>query len=131
MPIDMLVLDSGEWVLGEELAAQPWHVLIYRQRGSPANELHLWLPSENARRSKEYAFKRFWPHEGIRWCIETPAMVTRRPLAERVRFTSPDGQVRWAYHADRSRGLGDLSESELRGLLGRSVEGPYVMTGAR
>ena len=32
MGLDVLILNSGEWVLGEELAAPPWYVLVYRQR---------------------------------------------------------------------------------------------------
>lgn len=115
----MLVLNSGEWLLGAELAASPWYVLIYRQRGEPANELHLWLPRQDAPRSEKYACKRYWLNESVRWCVEIP-----HPGGAQLRFTAPDGPALWAKHAD-ARGLGDLSDRELRQLLHGATAGSY------
>ena len=131
MPVasfEMLVLNSGEWVLGDELPASPWHVLIYRQRGEPRNELHLWLPRQDAPRSGNYACKRYWMSATTRWCVEVPHDPSRprRPGAtpSRLRFTSPEGGVRWAEQST-GRGLGDLSDADLRRLLATAREGPY------
>lgn len=128
MNLDMLVLNSGEWMLGDELPASPWHVLIYRQRGEPRNELHLWLPRQDAPRSGNYACKRFWVRNAVRWCVETPADPSRPRRAgaspRRLRFTAPDGRVLWAEHP-AGRGLGDLSDPELTRLLSTAREGPY------
>lgn len=130
MNLDVLILNSGEWVLGEELAAAPWHILIYRQRGESRNELHLWLPQQAQRGSGEFAFKRFWVSRSVRWCVEIPGDPERprrvaRSGASRLRFSSPDGQVLWAEHRG-SRGLGDLSESDLRRLLDSARAGLYT-----
>lgn len=128
MTLDVLVLNSGEWVLVDELPAVPWHVLIYRQRGRRENELHLWLPRLDARRSGDFAFKRIWVDESIRWCVEIPAEPgARRARAAsraRVRFTSPEGKAYWAALRG-TRGLGDLSDYDLSCLLDVAREGPY------
>jgi hypothetical protein len=118
MNLDVLILNSGEWVLGEELSAAPWCVLVYRQRGNPGNELHLWLPREEARRSGEFAFRRYWTDRSVRWCVEMAEDVRQSPL---VRFTSPEGRVLTAQHHG-ARGLGDLSDQELGSLLVRASE---------
>ena len=115
----MLVLNSGEWLLGAELAAAPWYVLIYRQRGELVNELHLWLPRQDAPRSEKYVCKRYWLNESVRWCVEIP-----HPPGGRLRFTAPDGPVLWAKHVD-SRGLGDITDRELRQSLHNAVVGTY------
>lgn len=130
MTVDVLILNSGEWVLGEELAASPWHVLIYRQRGEARNELHLWLPRQMTRGSGEFAFKRYWVSRSTRWCVEIPGDPERprgltRPGSARLRFTSSDGRVLWAEHRG-SGGLGDLSESDLLRLLGTAHAGLYT-----
>lgn len=130
MNLDVLILNSGEWVLGEELAASPWHILIYRQRGQTRNELHVWLPKQATRGSGEFAFKRFWTSRSVRWCVEKPADSRREHGAPRagpgrLRFTSPDGQVLWAENPG-GRGLGDLSESDLRRLLDSARAGLYT-----
>jgi hypothetical protein len=117
----MLVLNSGEWLLAAELAASPWYVLIYRQRGEPGNELHLWLPRQDAPRSEKYACKRYWLHDSVRWCVELPR---DGGAAERFRFTAPDGRVLWAKHGD-ARGLADLSDRDLSRLLLGSKAGSY------
>lgn len=125
MAFEVLILNSGEWVLGEELAASPWYVLIYRQRGRPANELHLWLPRADAERSGDYAFKRYWEDESIRWCVEMPTDAAgTRAGRVRVRFTSAEGRVLWADHRG-TRGLGDLSEYDLSCLLDGAREGSF------
>ena len=130
MNVDVLILNSGEWVLGEELAASPWHVLIYRQRGEARNELHIWLPRQAKRGSGDYAFKRYWLSRAVRWCVEIPES-PRRPRGSarggtsRVRFSSADGQVLWAEHRG-GRGLGDLSESDLRELLDSARGGLFT-----
>lgn len=129
MSLDVLILNSGEWVLGEELAASPWHVLIYRQRGESRNELHLWLPRQATRRPGEFAFKRFWVSRSVRWCVEMPADPSRRRGAAReevarLRFSSPGGQVLWAEHRG-GRGLGDLSDGDLRDLLDTARAGRF------
>jgi hypothetical protein len=129
MAFDVLILNSGEWMLGDELPAAPWHVLIYRQRGEPRNELHLWLPRRDAPRSGDYAFKRYWMDASVRWCVEVPpdADRARRPASTpiRVRFTAPDGRVLWSEHHG-GRGLGDLSDRELGSLLSTARQGSYT-----
>ncbi len=130
MSFDVLILDSGEWVLEEELAASPWHVLIYRQRCDTRNELHLWLPRQAARRSGDFAFKRFWVANSTRWCVEIPGDPERpvgavRAEFARLRFSSPDGRVLWAEHRG-GRGLGDLSDADLRGLLDSAHAGLFT-----
>lgn len=130
MSVDVLILNSGEWVLGEELAAAPWHVLIYRQRGEARNELHLWLPRQAARRPGDFAFKRFWVSRSVRWCVELPADPERtrggRGEVSRLRFSSPDGQVLWAEHRG-GRGLGDLSDRDLSDLLASAHAGRFSL----
>jgi hypothetical protein len=126
--LDLLVLNSGEWLLGDELAAEPWYVLIYRQRGEPRNELHLWLPRQDAPRSEHYACRRYWVHASVRWCLEL-SRVSRSSAhggesPPRLRFSSADGQVLWADPAG-ARGLGDLSDRDLAGLLGGATSGTY------
>lgn len=130
MNVDVLILNSGEWVLGEELAASPWHVLIYRQRGESRNELHLWLPRDTRRRAGDFAFKRFWVSRSVRWCVEIPGDPERPRLgvrgeAARLRFSSPDGQVLWAEHRG-GPGLGDLSDRDLRELLDSARAGLFT-----
>ena len=130
MSVDVLILNSGEWVLGEELAASPWHVLIYRQRGEARNELHLWLPRQAARGSGDFAFRRFWVSRSVRWCVEIPGDPERprgsaRHGAARLRFSTPEGRVLWAEHRG-AHGLGDLAEDDLRRLLDSAVAGPYT-----
>lgn len=115
MNFDVLILNSGEWVLGDELPAAPWYVLVYRQRGEPRNELHLWLPRADAERSGDFAFKRYWVDESVRWCVELQE-------GARVRFTSPDGHSRSAPHRS-AKGLGDLSDYDLSSLLAAAREG--------
>ena len=126
MGIDVLILNSGSWVLAEELPASPWHVLIYRQTGAPRNELHLWLPRQDARRTGDFAFKRFWEDEGVRWCVEAPATVGRPKsrMGLLLRFTGGDGRVLWAEHVG-GKGLGDLSDYDLACLLHRSCTGSF------
>ena len=120
MRFEVLILNSGEWVLAEELAAEPWHVLVYSQRGSPANQLHVWLPRRDAARSGDFAFKRYWEDRSTRWCVEVPGEprdpLRRRERAHRVRFSAPDGRVLWADNPG-PRGLGDLSDADLGRLL--------------
>jgi hypothetical protein len=114
-------------VLGEELSAAPWYVLVYRQRGQPRNELHLWLPREDAVRSGDFAFKRYWMDEQVRWCVELPGdpdAGPARPAPARVRFTAPDGQTLWADHPG-AKGLGDLSDYDLSCLLAEAREGSF------
>lgn len=121
---DMLVLNSGKWLLADEQAAAPWHVLIYQQVGEPRNELHLWLPRDDSPRTGCFACKRYWVNSSVRWCLEVPRdpSLTRSsgdPVS--VCFSHPDGRVLWAKYGG-SRGLGDLGEEDLRGLLTRAVE---------
>ena len=130
MTVDVLILNSGEWVLCEELAASPWHVLIYRQRGEMRNELHLWLPRQTTRGSGDFAFKRYWVSRSVRWCVEIPVDPERprgigRSGRTRLRFSSPEGQVLWAEHRG-GRGLGDLSEGDLRRLLDSARTGLFT-----
>jgi len=120
MGVDLLVLNSGEWLLGAELAASPWYVLIYRQRGEPQNEIHLWLPRQDSPRSEKYACKRYWLNASIRWCVEIP----REGAPGRLRFTAPDGRVLWARQRD-GRGLADLTDRDLRLLLDGSASGTF------
>lgn len=115
MNFDVLILNSGEWVLGEEVAADSRYVLVYRQRGEPRNELHLCLPRADAHRSGDFAFKRFWVGESVRWCVELQE-------GTRLRFTAPDGHSRSALHRG-AKGLGDLSDHELSSLLAVAYEG--------
>lgn len=121
MGFDVLILNSGEWVLRDELAAEPWYVLIYRQRREPRNELHLWLPRQDARRSGDYAFKRYWVYESVRWLVEMPHG-SGRPA--RVRFSAPDGRVLWADHRG-TRGLGDLTDYDLACLCDAARTGSF------
>lgn len=128
MGFEVLILNSGDWVLADELPASPWHVLIYRQRGQPANELHLWLPRQDAPRSGDFAFKRYWTDGAVRWCVEIPAEVGRPrtphgPLW--IRFSAPDGKVLWSEHRG-GKGLGDLSDTDLDRLLLVAHEGPFA-----
>ena len=120
MSVDLLVLNSGEWLLGAELAASPWYVLIYRQRGEPRNEIHLWLPRQDAPRSEKYACKRYWQTAEVRWCVELP----REGPAGRLRFTSPDGRALWAKPVE-GRGLADLTDGDLRRLLDGAASGTF------
>lgn len=126
MSLDLLVLDSGEWLLGDELAASPWYVLIYRQMGKPRNELHLWLPRQDSPRTGNYACRRYWVDSGTRWCVEAPedSRRGRGRAPARIRFTAPDGVVLWA-DSTTGLGLGDLSESQLSRLLETANAGSY------
>ena len=87
MPFEVLVLNSGEWSLAEELPAEPWHILIYRHRLESRNELHVWLPRQGMRGSGEYAFRRYWVEGRTRWCVELP----RDP--DRLRGTRAEGEA--------------------------------------
>ena len=120
MGMDLLVLNSGEWLLGAELAASPWYVLIYRQRGQPLNEIHLWLPRQDAPRSEKYACRRYWLNGSVRWCVEIPPEGGNG----RLRFTAPDGRVLWTKHGD-ARGLADLADHDLRRHLDGAATGSY------
>lgn len=125
--LDLLVLNSGEWLLAEELAASPWHVLIYRQIGEPRNELHLWLPRQDAPRSEKYASRRYWVYASERWCVEIPGdpgSDGADPAARRLRFTNPGGAVLWASHTG-ALGLADLSDRELGHLLAGARPGSF------
>jgi hypothetical protein len=128
MNFEVLVLNSGEWTLVQELPAAPWHVLVYSQRGAPRNELHIWLPRQDAPRSGDYAFKRYWEVQATRWCVEIPVEVgRRRNLREpppRVRFSAPDGRVYWSENPG-GRGLGDLSDADLSRLLETGFAAPF------
>lgn len=129
MNLDVLILNSGEWVLTDELAADPWYILIYRQRGNRRNELHLWLPRRDAARTGDCAFRRFWTTPSNRWCVEVPQDSSRpRTFATEgpvFRFTADDGQVLWAPH-DGALGLADLAESDLKRLLYHAYDGSYT-----
>jgi hypothetical protein len=131
MHLDVLILNSGEWLLSEQLPAEPWHVLIYRERGEPRNELHLWLPRETERRSGEYAFKRYWLEGDARWCIEIPpdpdrlrSIYVAASGVVRVRFTALDGLVLWADYRGSQR-LADFTDHELQRLRLGARAGPY------
>lgn len=130
MPFDMLVLDSGEWLLSEELPAEPWYVLIYRQRGKPRNELHLWLPRHDARRSGSHAFRRYWEDGETRWCVEVPpdpdtgSTLRLNDGTLRIRFTAPDGLVFWSEHRGHQR-LADFTDVELQRLRLAATAGPF------
>lgn len=126
MGVDVLILNSGAWVLREELAAPPWYILVYRQSREPRNELHLWLPRQDAERSADFAFKRYWMDESVRWCVEIPgAAAPGRPAGPtRIRFTAPAGRVLWALHHG-IRGLGDLSDYDLSCLLASATAGSF------
>lgn len=133
MSVDVLVLNSGEWLLSDELRAAPWHILIYRQKCERENELHLWLPRESRSREQAYAFKRYWREEDTRWCVELPSDPDRpRGLAvaagrqSLVRFTASDGRVLWA-SSRSSRRLGDFTDLELRRLRLEAAPGPYAL----
>lgn len=129
MSLDLLVLNSGEWRLGAELAASPWYVLIYKQHGEPRNELHIWLPRQDTRRAESFACKRYWLFGSVRWCVETPQDPMRSPhtppSANRLRFTSPEGETLWVENPGGA-GLADLSDGQLRGLLRLSTRGSYT-----
>jgi hypothetical protein len=128
MSFEVLILNSGEWVLAEELPAAPWHVLVYAQRGSPRNELHVWLPRQTSARNGEYTFKRYWELHSTRWCVEIPVEAGQRreeraspPL---VRFSAPDGRVLWADNPG-GQGLADLSDADLARLLQSGFQAPF------
>lgn len=132
--VDVLVLNSGEWLLAEELPARPWHVLIYQQRGDPRNELHLWLPRSGARRAGDYAFRRYWSDGATRWCVEIPPDPDRLRGSYfavqgilRVRFTGPDGLVLWSDHHGARR-LADFTDAELLRLRLDGREGTFSPT---
>lgn len=125
MPLDVLVLNSGEWLLNIEVRAVPWHILIYKQRGEPLNELHVWLPRESDTRAGDFAFKRFWKFESTRWCVEAAPEQRHLRHVDGLRFSSPQGRVLWAT-PPRLTGLGDLTDAELRSMLISASEGPYA-----
>lgn len=120
MRYEALILNSGEWVLAEELPAAPWHVLVYAQRGAPRNQLHVWLPRRDVRSSGEFVFRRYWEVHCTRWCVEVPSGSGKQTIpgaaVPRVRFSAPDGRVLWSENPD-GRGLGDLSDDDLARLL--------------
>jgi hypothetical protein len=125
MGFDMLVLDSGEWVLTGELPAMPWHVLVYSQRGAPGNQLHVWLPRDGSRGSGRYAFKRFWQDRSGRWCVEIPREANAGDAGRtRVRFSADDGRVLWS-DGPTGRGLADLSDDDLLRLLDAGASGSF------
>ena len=128
MGLDILILNSGYWSLAEELPANPWHVLIYRQGAEPRNELHLWLPRRDAQRSADYVFKRYWVDSSTRWCVETPDVPPGRGRsadAARVRFSAQDGRVLWAVPRN-GRGLADLTEYDLTCLRDSARAGSFT-----
>jgi hypothetical protein len=128
MTLDVLILDSGEWVLREEKEAWPWHILVYGERREPRNELHLRLPHEGVPRSGEFAFRRIWMEGHVRWSVDLPPDprrgLRRGPSGPRsllVRFTDPEGHAFLAEHFG-SRGLADLSAGEMLRLRETAVE---------
>lgn len=132
MGFDVLILDSGEWVLAEELPAEPWHILIYRQRIERRNELHVWLPRQGMRGSGDYAFLRYWVEGRTRWKVEVPPdpdrgrhHVAQSDGVLRLRFTAPDGMVRWA-RASGSKRLADFTDRELQRLRESSAPGLFT-----
>jgi hypothetical protein len=129
MGVDVLILNSGAWMLREELAAPPWYILVYRQSREPRNELHLWLPRQDSERSGDFAFRRYWMDDSVRWCVEIPDAATPgRPSGPaRIRFTAPEGRVLWALHHG-IRGLGDLSDYDLSCLLASATAGSFSGT---
>lgn len=131
MGFDVLILNSGEWVLAEQLPAEPWHILIYRQREEKRNELHLWLPRQGERSSGEFAFRRYWIEGRTRWCVEAPrsaasgrAAAAGVPKGSRLRFTAPDGMILWASNRSPRR-LADLTNRELEALRSGAVPGAF------
>lgn len=131
MGFDVLILNSGEWVLSEELPAEPWHILIYRQRGEPRNELHIWLPRQGGRGSADYAFRRYWVEGRTRWCLELPREKGSHPKrggkgGDALRFTSPDGLVLWS-RLDAPRRLGDYTNRELQRLREQATTGGFSL----
>lgn len=132
MVVDVLVLNSGEWLLTDELEATPWHILIYRQKYERHNELHLWLPREGKPGDRGYAFKRYWQEEGTRWCVELRSGDGRGAASgietgglRHVRFTAADGRVLWTSTTSSQR-LGDFTDVELRQLRSEAAPGPYT-----
>lgn len=131
MGFEVLILNSGEWVLAEELPAEPWHILIYRHRVERRNELHVWLPRQDSRGSGDYAFLRYWVEGRTRWRVEAPKdpdrlRSTGGPVGQprRLRFTAPDGLVLWA-EAPGQRRLGDFTDRELQTMRQAARVGPY------
>ncbi|MEX2572033.1 MAG: hypothetical protein WD737_12100 [Gemmatimonadota bacterium] len=131
MAMDVLILNSGEWVLASELAAEPWHVLIYHQRSERRNELHVWLPRAGRGRAGEYAFRRYWLEGTIRWCVEAPRDPDRvrgpsvaRASVLTLRFAAPTGLVLWSeYHGGHR--LADLTDADLSRLRAAGTVGPF------
>lgn len=129
MTLDILILNSGEWLLSEELPAEPWHILIYRNRSEKRNELHIWLPRQGERGSDDYAFRRYWVEGRVRWCVEAPSAAAdsggrkSRP-ASQLRFTAPDGQVLWA-ETQSPRKLADFTDRELQRIRQRATSGAF------
>ena len=130
MGLDVLMLNSGEWSLAEEIPADPWHILVYQQRTEKRNELHMWLPRDRGPGSSDFAFRRFWVEGATRWCVEIPRPAKsrdgslRRPNPARLRFTTPDGLVLWST-VPPSRKLAELSNRDLQRLRGSAVAGAF------
>lgn len=132
MTYEVLVLNSGDWELFEELPAAPWHILIYRQRQDCRNELHVWLPRGGDRGDRGYTFKRYWQNGDLRWCVEIPSdpdvgrtRPSEGPGIRRFRFAASDGRVLWAETRLPGR-LGDITDAELEDMLKTAVVGPYT-----
>lgn len=133
MPSDVLILNSGEWELSDELPAVPWHILVYRQKRDRRNELHVWFPRESAAGERGYAFKRYWHDGEVRWCVEIPSSSDRFRTARgalrgsrRFRFMAHDGRVLWAESQLTGR-LGDFTDAELLRLRREAAVGPYTL----
>lgn len=131
MSVDVLVLNSGTWVLTDELPAEPWWILIYRLRHDPRNELHAWLPPAADGPAEDFAFRRYWHEEEVRWCVEAPPDPDRLRTVTgaadgtlRIRFSASDGLVLWAGYRGVGR-LADFTHEELRTLRHQARPGPY------
>ena len=84
------------------------------------------------RGSADYAFLRYWVEGRTRWKVEIPPDPDRGRvrLAEpdtpvRLRFTAPDGVIRWARSAGSKR-LADFTNRELQHLRESSASGPFT-----
>jgi len=129
---EMLSTESGEWMLGDELPSLPWHILIYRARTQPLNELHVWRKAGDDSNSRENVFRRYWVDGPTRWCVDFAPegqsfsrFYTAGARVGTLRFTAPDGLVLLSrVHANF--GLADLTDGELARLKGRSRAGTHT-----
>jgi hypothetical protein len=131
-PTAVLILNSGEWSLGEELPALPWPIRIYRDRRESRNELHFWFPRPGGEPDGRHVFLRYWIEGETRWCVEVPPdpeafhrHLRSEPMVTRLRFTAPDGRVLWAGAAGEPS-LADLTGPELTRLRAASRQGRPV-----